>query len=392
MLKVNKTRQDHLPAVVEYLVIVAIVLVIVYTILEELAIIYHWSHETMVALVWVGFFFDLFFTVEFVARSIATGRHGHFSYYFLHQRGWIDFFTSIPLLVLVSGPAVYLLLQSSDDFGEIGALAAVLHVLKTAKAIRVTRILRLIRVIKLFGKIQNTESTMTNRHVATISTMVVVTLIAVLMFSQFVPFLHIGNREDFLRERKTAMRELFTGHVGQAPDEIWIKDYISDNEVYADIIRIKTPEDEILYESPYVDELSWTAYNGWSHVNGKYFEIDNGYKYQLSYHNADSEHAKLNLFILFVIVAVIMTMMLLYTRMFAQQVADPIYIMDKGLRQWEYNLEVRIDDNYPDDEVMHMARAYNNRWLTLKNQIRAYRRKKEGEAGEKSALSLDDVL
>ena len=99
----------------------------------------------------------------------------------------------------------------------------------------------------------------------------------------------------------------------------------------------------------------------------------------------------MNLFVLLVIIGIIMVMMLMYTRVFAQQVADPIFIMDKGLRQWEYNLEVHVDKNHPHDEINELATVYNNRWLTIKNQIRAYR-KSRNQGEEKSSLSMDDIL
>ena len=86
-----------------------------------------------------------------------------------------------------------------------------------------------------------------------------------------------------------------------------------------------------------------------------------------------------------------LVLMLLYTPIFAQQIKDPIFIMDKGLRQWDYNLEVRVDQDHSHEEISHLARAYNERWLTIKNQIRAYRKSRSSDK-EKSALSMNDII
>ncbi|MCB1325168.1 MAG: ion transporter [Spirochaetales bacterium] len=392
MIHVSKAQQDHLPKVIEYAILFAIVLVIVFTVIEELAIIYHWSHDLRVQLVWIAFAFDVLFSAEFIARAIITARHGHFWYYMRAQRGWVDLLASIPLLLLVSGPALLSQLHVLTSGGDVSELMGFISVLKTAKAIRVTRILRLIRVVKLFGKIQNTESAMTNRHVGTIATIMVVTLIVVLVLSQFVPALHIGDRNDNLRIRKLALTELLTTNGQGAPSAEWMRAYMAGNPDYQDVIRLVGPQGELVYEASDLQELSWTAYNGWSGPEGPFIALgETGFQCQLSYHPADADHARLNLFILVAIIVMLGALMSLYTGIFAQQIADPIFIMDKGLRQWEYNLEVRIHPDHQSDEIMHLARAFNDRWLPVKNQIRAFRKGKN-EGGERSSLSLDDVL
>ena len=383
----RRSDWDHFPKFIEYVVMAAIALVLVFIVVEEIAIIEHWSHEWIVRLVFIGFAFDIFFSLEFVGRSAISARHGHFWYYIRAQRGWVDFITSWPLLLLVSGPAVVIIL--ADDWSE-SSLLGYMAILKTAKVIRVTRILRLIRVIKLFGKIQNTESMMTNRHVGIISTMMVVALIVVFFISQFVGYLHVGDRGEYIDRKITALTHLFesSSSASGGPNEAWLVSYISENPFYKDVIRLHSPAGKELYVSKDLEELEWTAYKAGALVPLG----DSGYKVELSYHRADSEHSKMNLFLLTAIIFIILTMMLLYTRIFAQQIADPIYIMDKGLRQWDYNLEVRVDQDHVYDEISQLAIVYNNRWMTLKNQIRAYRRAKDGGGGEKSSLSLDDIF
>ena len=97
----NKTR-----TFLENLVILAIVLVLVQTFLEDLATLLSWSVSVREALLIAGFFFDLFFTVEFIVRGYDAWRYRRFGYYFWYDRGWIDFLASVPLLLLNSGPGL----------------------------------------------------------------------------------------------------------------------------------------------------------------------------------------------------------------------------------------------------------------------------------------------
>ena len=386
----EKYPQEHLPKFFEYGILFIIVLVIVLMVLEDLALIYDWSHATKEALIWMGLIFDLIFTIEFAARSIVTSKRGYFKHYFKHQRGWIDLLTSLPLLLLVSGPAVIALLL--EDAGASGGFFAFLMVLKTAKAVRVTRILRLIRVLKIFGKIQNAESVMTNRHIATVATSVVVTMVLVLVAAQYLPFLAIGNHEVNHAKRMAVLSELLEAKKSgkdRRPSDEWVKNYIAASAGFSDIIQLrKQGQEESFYVSPNIEELKWSAYG-----HGRFYPIgDSGWEVQMSNHLADHEHAMLNLFSLVMILSIVFVLMVLYSRTFAQQIADPIYIMNKGLRNWEYNLEVSIVREYEDDEIYQLARAYNERWLVIKNQIRAYREAKGGVAKAKSHISIDDIL
>ncbi len=387
----RRSDWDHFPKAIEYFIMVAIVLVIVLIIVEELAIIYHWPHKWIEYLLITAFCFDLLFTIEFAGRSFISARHGHFWYYIRAQRGWVDFLTSIPLLLLVSGPAVYLIFFA--DAGE-GTFVTALTILKTAKAIRVTRILRLVRIIKLFGKIQNTESMMTNRQVGIISTMMVVSLIVALMVSQFVPMIHVGDRMQYQQWKLDALTAVFSKIEGAenggaanagAPTEAWALKLVEESPAYKDLIRLKDPRGEIVYLNEDFRELDFTSFH-------KFYPLgDTGYEAEISYHRADAEHSKLNLFLLFAVLVLVGALMLLYTPIFAQQIADPIFIMDKGLRQWDYNLEVRVDKDHSHEEISELARVYNERWLTIKNQIRSYRKNRSSDQ-EKSSLSMDDIL
>lgn len=375
---------DHLPGFIETFIIFCIVLVIVHTIVEDLGIIFHWNHQIMFYLTLGAFAFDVIFCLEFTARSFITAKHGHFKHYILHERGWIDLLTSFPLLLLVSGPALFLFLT---DAHTDSAFFNFLIILKTAKAIRVTRILRLIRVIKIFGKIQNTESRMTNRHVATISTLAVVSLIVVLVVSQFIPSLHFGDHEAY-KEHRIAQLSGMAAVLPRVPEierpEV-LRAMIQASGA-GDIIQVKHTGGQVLFEASadVREQLKWTAFPGEIAVPGADLLV------RMSFHAADSEHAKLNIIILLCILAIIGAFMLFYTRVFAQQITDPIYVMDRGLREWDYNLEVKVQAGREEEEIFRLARVYNSRWLTLKSQIQSFK-KARGDTS-KSVLNLDQIL
>lgn len=377
MLEIHKQHpQDHLPEWIETTIIIAILLVVVHTVFEELAVIYHWEHMWHVRLALAAFAFDLIFSTEFAARTIITARRGHFKRYMLAERGWIDLLTSVPLLLLVSGPTAYFLL--ADQEGAASGMQ-VLVILKTAKAIRVTRVLRLLRVIKIFGRIQNTNSTMTNRHVATISTIAVVTLVLVLVMSQLVPAMHIGDHDAYVSRRQAEVTALFS-----TPG-------LSESEALAvigrtapDIIMIRNEKGTIVYENAKARaELKWTAYPDDA------LDVGSGHTMAISFHPADIDHAKLNLIILVIILGIIGAYMVVYTGIFARHIGDPIYIMERGMREWDYNLEVKISESHSTEEIFKLARVFNDRWLPLKNQILSYRRDRNQE---KSSISVNDLF
>ena len=382
-LKKSSVVEEHFPHWLENAIIFVIVLVVIHTLIDDLSVVLGWSHDTLILIMILGFIFDLFFTIEFTARSIITGRRGQFGHYFKQTRGWIDFLSSVPLLLLVSGPAF---VAWAFDFEPGSVLFGFFTVLKTIKAIRVTRILRLLRVIKLFGKLQNTDSVMTGRHVGTISTIAVVSLVFVLAIVEFVPGLRFGNHDDYYQKRNTQITGLLTppSDVSVTPlDPAWLKYQLDNNPEFADVVKVnKEGMDTPLYLNKRHEEMKWSTYPpGMNIVVGEYTFI-------ISYHAADVIHSRVNIIILIGILFIIGGMMLLYTPIFASQVADPVFIMDRGLREMEYNLEVKLDSEHVDDEIYKLARAYNVRWLTLKNQIVNYRKKNQKEG---SVLKIDDL-
>jgi hypothetical protein len=70
-------------------------------------------------------------------------------------------------------------------------------------------------------------------------------------------------------------------------------------------------------------------------------------------------------------------------------VADPAFVMHKGFTNWDYNFETKINENFPNDEIYLLARAYNRNWLPLKNKIFKAKQAKEEQ---KSVIKMDDIF
>lgn len=365
-MKDRQKGTGQFPLIIEYLVIIAIVLVVVQTVLNDLTRYFNWSHSTVVILTFAGFFFDLLFTVEFSARSIISLRRKEFTEYFLKQRGWIDFLASIPLLLLASGPAVILYIAGTTWGGlAIGFLS----VLKTAKAVRVPRILHLTRMARISDRVEHSDSVMTNRHVATVSTISIVVLLLVLLLGRFAPFMNAGDPEAYLKKRVAALKPvLATENMSRKTRLKLVK---ASDEAYNDIIYVKH-NDSYLFENNNRTELIYTAYPGDNR------EIELGpYAVAFSYHPAEKQQAEISLLILAAIVLITGANIIFYSHIFSRQVSDPVEVMHKGLIKWDYDIPVHINKHYSDDEIFRLAQAFNNRWLPLKKQIRNYRNRKQ---------------
>jgi hypothetical protein len=78
--------------------------------------------------------------------------------------------------------------------------------------------------------------------------------------------------------------------------------------------------------------------------------------------------------------------MIIYTRMFVQNITDVIHVMFNGFKKRDYNLQVKINGNLDDHEVFKMAKFYNEYYLPAKLK------KVEEERSKKSSLSMDDLM
>ena len=76
--------------------------------------------------------------------------------------------------------------------------------------------------------------------------------------------------------------------------------------------------------------------------------------------------------------------MLFYTRHFAQTISDIVHVMNKGFRKKDYNLQVKIREEYAQDEIYKLAKFYNDAYLPAK-----IKRTTEQDDKKASKISMD---
>ncbi|MFP4113249.1 MAG: ion transporter [Spirochaetota bacterium] len=359
----------------ENLVIVAIVLVLVQTFLEDLAILVGWSWDVRRVLLFTGFAFDLFFTVEFLTRLYFAFVNRRTGIYFWYERGWVDLLASVPLLLLSSGPAV---LAYWSGTATVVGLAGILNVLKVVKAIRIARILRLLRVLKVFARIRNTDSTMAQRHVAKISTVAVtVVVVGVLLMTILFTMLGASGLEARYQEQTLdLLNEIDEYDLTDAADLESLRG-LADIEESILVVQRAGRTVYSRHETEYYDEYFGPTDYGYGERDAirVFFDL----------RPVNQEQSRANLLYFAVIVFLVLALLFYYTPHFALTVSDPIHVMRRGMNEKGYNLEVKIPRFYQDDEVYRLARLFNEIYLPLKDRATG------GDDSEVLDLKMDDI-
>ncbi len=356
----------------EAIVMLAIGLVILFTFVEDLSTYLLWDWNLRRILIFAGFGFDVFFTLEFIVRYTGSIIKDDTWEYLFHKRGWIDFAASFPLLLFNSGPSVYLLLSGSVFVGGAG----ILNILKVVKAVRVARILRMLRVLKIFRNIKSIDSVMTQRHLARIVSTVVVSIICAMFFGSIFFSLNFisNNSEEISKNTALETAKYIDSRILTEKEEIL--DFL---KIRKDILLIKNKGEAIYI--PLTDDMYKTYFGP-----GDYMSIRHGESeifFDLRYKNA--EDALPGMLLLITIIIIVIVLMLVYSPHFAITISDPVFIMLKGMRDKNYNLEVDIPGRFKNDDIFRLSREYNNKYLTLK----ARDNNEEGEA--ESSIKLEDL-
>lgn len=357
----------------ETFIVIAILLVLVQTFLEDFAVLAGWSWRLRRILIITGFAFDLLFTVEFLIRYFSAFSRGEAGIYFLKKRGWIDFLASIPLLLLNSGPSFLALMMGG---GIVFGIGSMLNILKIVKAIRIARILRLLRILKIFRQIKYIGSTMAQRHITKINTLSISTVVFTLfVFSLFAGSISLPSIDvEMNKHHISGIESFFKMDITNDPAE---KARIFSN--FDSSLLIAKQDGKTVYsryDNPYYKSMFgptdyiYVEKNAWIF----FFDMRSVLKVQSVYNI---------LFFLIVIVLIVM-FIIYYSPHFALTVTDPIHVMKRGFLDRTYNLEVEIPDKYRDDDIFILGDLYNKNYLPLKQRER-------DRTDKQSDLSLDDI-
>ena len=360
----NKRAKD----ILENIVLAAIFLVLIQTFIEDLAVIRGWSWNARKVLILTGFCFDLFFTIEFLARLYGAIADGKVRDYIILRRGWIDLLASVPLLLLNSGPAAFAILLGG---GAVGGAAGILNVLKVIKAVRIARILRLLRVLKIFRQIKNTDSEMAQRHVSKVATMGVSVFVFVLLaISVFSAVLKLPSAAQ--------------------QNEQMIVDVImawSDGEedgagMMSDLLIVKEEGETVFsrFDNDYYEEnFGFSDY---------YYAEYMDYQFFFDARGIEKIQSTDNLMYFIIILILVLSYTFIYSPHFAITVSDPIHVMRRGLEEKSYNFEVKIDQDYRKDDIFRLAEDYNNIFLPMKDLKHAEDDEIDADSLE---LKMDDI-
>lgn len=362
----------------ENFILGAIILVIIQTFLEDFSRYQHWSVTARNILLLFGLLFDITFTIEFIVRTLNAKKENKVLLYWFYQRGWVDFLSSIPLLLFNSGPSFYFLITGKMEEGA--ATIGVLNILKVVKAIRVTRILRLIRIMKIFGKIHHAESKMAQHHTATIATTAVFTVICVLiLFSVIVenPFEKaISSRTDYYKQMLQNVRNI--NETMDVPlKAVVFKLFSNDKNV------LKIYYTDLLIFSRLSEERFRKFYNIEDYVG----ITNDEFNLYVSIVDINKQMAAMNIQNFFIIIFIVLAFMIVYTRHFVQTVSDIVHIMRRGFTEKDYNLQVKIKKEYAEHEIFKLAEYYNEVYLPEK-----LRKQQEEKEKKSTTLSMDDLL
>jgi hypothetical protein len=356
----------------ENLIILAIILVLVQTFLEDFAILAEWSWEWRRILILAGFGFDLLFTVEFLTRFIGAAFKKRAGEYFFRNRGWIDFLASIPLLLFNSGPqAAALLLGGTAVVG----LSGVLNILKVVKAVRIARILRLLRILKIFRQIKYADSPMAQRHITWITTITISTIVfLIFLYSAAASLTGLPASDAKYNEsfENTALK------VAENLREDRERTALEIAEAEKDLLIVKHRGDTVYsrFDNEYYR-------NNFGPADYRYARVGNfGFFFDLR--TALKQQSRENLLFFIIVVVLVAAFMVIYSPHFAMTVTDPIHVMEKGFEDPTYNLEVKIPPNYASDDVFRLASLYNEEYLPLKDRAGGE------EDGSPGGLSMDD--
>jgi len=362
--------------VLEAVVVIAILLVLVHTFLDDYSILAGWGVNVRALLIWTGLAFDLFFTIEFLVRLYLALTAGRGAEYFLRQRGWVDFLASIPLLLLNSLPHALALLASA---GLVSGMGSFLNVLKVIKAVRIARILRLLRVVKLFRGIRYARSPMAQAQVSTVTTIAVSILVLWTLTASALEAAGVIPGVEGPFQLGQAARAAAISSAGPGAPALAQR-----------AAAVAATDPTVLVVRPQGGALVWSRYSS-DYYARQFLPGDYGYYVANNVEVFTDERpqsmaaAREGLVFFVAVVLTVLAFLFVYAPRFAMQVSDPLHVMRRGMAERDYNLEVLIPKGRDTDDVFELAALYNTVYLPLKDRAGG------GETAPGSALKIDDL-
>ncbi|MFP4644260.1 MAG: ion transporter [Spirochaetales bacterium] len=350
--------RSRLVIISERIVLAAVVLFLVQSLFEDLSVLLDWSRPMRLRLLVAAFVFDLFFTVEFLCRFYFAFVDGRASHYVFKERGWIDFIASVPLLLFSSGPTLFAIAAGGVP---LSGMARLLNFRPVAHAIRVARILRLLRVIKIVQYMKHLDSTMAQRHVSRITTLAVSVVVLVsLGFGIVDAVADLPTPDSEYRDATLAVAEFLEEGDFAAEERGENLDRLAQQMPQILVVREGNQTRYSRFDDSYYRE-----YFGPSDYT---YLTEGDVSVFVDLRPLNRAQAGQGLLYFVLIVSMAFAFLFIYGPHFAATVSNPVRIMDRGMRERNYNLQVQVREQLRDDEVFSLADAYNTHFLPLKDR------------------------
>ncbi len=350
-------ENSYLGRYFERTIVLLILLVMVQTFFEEYTTFMAYNVLVRKYVLAAGFGFDLIFSIEFLFRLFISGKRGSAAGYMAHEGGFIDLFSSLPLLLFHSGPLVLITFFS----GEAGLLAVLggISFLKIVKVIRVARTLRFIRTLKILGKIKQ-RYRMTPKFISKVVSLVITIIVISLIGFSFV------NNGNVIQSNYVEVQKLLKNYI-ESNSSHNFNDLLSGTDSVLFIDR----ENETIYRS--ITRLFFQN----NYLYDDYY-ITRVHDYEIYFNNKDMKKtlAFINMIAFSMIIGIIIAVSIIYKRFFNKHIVRVINVMLKGFRTEDYSTAVRINERKKDFEIYQMADQYNRKWLPVKRKIIEIRRRK----------------
>ncbi|GEM_PF-6876462 len=349
--------RTKLTTVLQGIVILAVVATVAQVVLENLAMVIGRGWQERYVLLLVGFGLDVFFTVEFLTRFYAATLHRRLGRYLLRERGWVAFLSSIPVVVLFSGPAVI-----AVTIGGL-PLSGLAGVFGTAAAFRIAALLRILRVLPVFEGGHESAVLTARRHggLATslaVNAIVVIAVITTLWSS----FIDPSGVERNAERRYAATVQHLAGHNAARAENGAELERVTGMEPAILIVRSNQRTQYSRYENTYYERQFGPVDFGYLEEGrtAVFFDI----------RPLNATVAQTTLVFLSMALVAVALMGFVYQRRFARSVVYPLVMMRRGLEDWEYSRAVEVPERYADEESFRLARAYNETVIPMKTRER----------------------
>ncbi len=355
----ESTRENsYLGKFIEPFIIFVIIIAILQTFFEEYATFSYMDKQIRLYSLIAGFAIDVIFSIEFFARLFVSAKKRAAVTYFMREGGFVDFLSSLPLLILNSGPLIYITFFSGKA-GVISSIGA-FSFFKIVKVVRIVRTFRFLRTLKIFNKIKR-RYIITSRYISSIAGIAIaVVLLSVIGFS----FINGGR---VIKSQSYATEKILRSYINNVENPDFNKLLKNDSSV----LFIKNNK-KIIYQ-----KISLTEFNN-SYLNDDYYKRRIG-DYTVYFNNRDAKSlaSYINMLAFTIILGFIILLSLPYRFMFNKHIVSIIATMLKGFKKTSYMTPVRIDEKRKDLESYQLAVQYNKKWLPLKRRILELRERKQ---------------